>query len=237
MTENCVRIAFLGLACTLLIIPAWAQSPVQSGGIAGRVVSGEGTPVSGVSVYAMPTDRPVKGRMRYFTTDEQGRFLISRLAPGAYAVRAFKLDAGYPDPMFAFFNTTQNLFPTVIVTADRVSETMVKLGNRGAKLLVRVLDRDTGETIEPADMELRRVDNPKIWLNSHSTNDPEYPGILRTWVPSLTAFSVRISADGYGDWSTKEATDIPCCRILVLYPEEERTLVVRLERKAPQRPR
>lgn len=231
--RHCREVLVLTLTCAIFMCQARTQSRTQLGAIGGIVVSGEGLLVSNASVYAVPVNTAMAGRCRYFHTNEKGRFLIDQLAPGMYVVHAFKLDAGYPDAWFAFFRTDENYFPKVAVTAGRVSETTVNLGRKGALLSVRVFDDATGKLIESAGMQLTREDNPNNFLNTHSSH-PDDPGMQRTWVPSLTAFAVRISADGYSDWSTEDATDIPCCRTLVLYPEEERTLVVRLKREGSQ---
>lgn len=140
---------------------------------------------------------------------------------------AFKLSQGYPDPgFFAFFVTDRNHFPTVTVGAGRVTETTVNLGLKAARLSVRVLDGGTGRPIDRARLELVRADDPTNRLSAGSSV-PGHPGTLQSWVPSLTAFSVRVHAEGYQNWSTQDESDAGR-RTLFLQPEEEKVLVARL---------
>ncbi len=229
---------FILALAILLSIPVLVLSAVDSGSISGVVVSGGGTPVGDARVCAIPADRPINGRIPNFPADGQGRFRIGGLSPGRYSVIAFKLSEGYPDPgVFAFFATDRNHFPTVTVEAGRVTETTVNLGLKAGRLSIRVLDGRTGRPVTSAGMELVRRDDPQNSLSTGARLGDD-PGTVWSWVPPLTPFSIRISADGYASWSTEDEAD-PALRFLQLQPQEERVLVVKLEPRAtgPGRPR
>ena len=78
---KCVRFAFLGLAAALLAAGASAQA---TGGIDGRITDETRAALPGVTVEVTS---PELAEARVVVSDTQGRFRVTLLPPGTYAVR------------------------------------------------------------------------------------------------------------------------------------------------------
>src|SRR5208282_188051 len=131
---------------------AQAQTaPPSTGEIKGTVTDQDGSPISGATVYAIPqglafhdiTPRSVK-------TDSNGRFdFHGGLQLEAYKIYSQKEADSYPDPFDGFYAAANDQVPKVDLTPNQPSASVtVKLGDKAALLVGRVIDADTGAVLK-----------------------------------------------------------------------------------------
>jgi protocatechuate 3,4-dioxygenase beta subunit len=145
-------------ALTVFLVATLTQAaaPAATGGISGRVTAdGTNAPVAGARVMIFPAGRPPAGPSGpppQATTDQDGRFVFDRLAPGDYRLDVQKTGfAPLAVPM-----TPPRLFT---VTAGQMATADLQL-QRGAVIAGRVTDT-TGQPITDARMmALRRAPAP-----------------------------------------------------------------------------
>jgi carboxypeptidase family protein len=130
---------------------AQAQTaPPSTGEIKGTVTDQNGSPVSGATIYAVPqglvfddiTPRSVR-------TDSNGRFdFHGGLQLVAYKIYSQKEADSYPNPLDQFYAAANDQAPMVDLTPNQPSASVtVKLGDKAAVIVGRVIDRDTGAVL------------------------------------------------------------------------------------------
>jgi len=175
----------------------WQDAPrasTNSGAVKGQVLDAEGQPVSGAEVIALKIDSGM-GKVPTAHTDEQGMFLIKRLAPGTYRISISKREDGYPPTDSPFYSAGFLEVPQVTVyEGQTTSDIAVGIGTKAAKLVGRVVDTTTNKLITSQDVQvtLRRIDNPDY---SYKTG-PDVNGNLTILVPPVP-FTIEVSAQGY----------------------------------------
>ena len=173
-------------------------------GIEGRVLTAEGNPVSGATVF-FERENFLRGALPSATTDRQGRFAIRDLSPGTYLVYASKEADGYPLPTSTFHATGSIAISHVEVREQAVtSGVVVQLAPRAGRLIGRIMNAATNRPIERgAQITLRHADDPERFLVTSSDIEGNF-NILIPPVPVM----VEVSAPGYQSWQYR-STDSP----------------------------
>ena len=200
----------------------------QFGAIEGRVLDTQGNPIAGAKVDTYPLDRPDASAppITYVAyTDEKGRFFLDGVLPGRHMVYASKEDQGYPDTFFAFFVADPEAVPKVSVSDKQVTQGVdIRLGEKAAKLVGRVMDARTGQPVEDAEIIFYRADNPSI---SYTTGPNESEGRFRRLIPSIP-FKIKVSAPGYEDWYYRKEGAQDQADVLLLAPNAVEELNISL---------
>ena len=143
--------SFLTLGLLVASLFAHSQTKDQPDGeIKGTVADQDGSPVAAATVYAIPQGLSFDGiTPRSVKTDRNGKFDLRGALPlGEYKVYSRKDEDSYPDRSSNFFADSKIKWPTVDLTQDHPSATIkVKLGEKAAVLVGRVIDADTGAAL------------------------------------------------------------------------------------------
>jgi Carboxypeptidase regulatory-like domain len=132
---------------------AHAQTGAQpiAGEIKGTVTDPNGIPVSGATVYAVPQGLTLNDiTPRTVKTDGSGRFDFR----GGFPLETYKLYSrkegdSYPDPFDRFYAKSKDEAPAVDLTPAHPSATVtVKLADKAATIVGRVIDADTGAILK-----------------------------------------------------------------------------------------
>jgi len=147
----------LVLSFFLAFYTGQAAAPEVTGGIAGRVLAdGTNAPIAGAQVIVVPAG-PRTGGVAFIppahvTTDQDGRFALSKLAPGEYTFMVHKTG-------FAPLNDPMERLRTFTIVAGQALNVEVSL-QRGGVIAGRVLDPN-GEPLSDARvMAMRRMPAP-----------------------------------------------------------------------------
>lgn len=188
------------------------------GTITGTVVDDAGKPVAGAKVHIAENKFVVHRLIRFYETDDGGRFHIADVPWGTYVVMAGKEDAGYPDLAFNFYNNLA--LPDVTLAEDFPSvDVIVKIGPKaGVFDLAPVTDAATGKEIPLASVTLRRAANPDLSVSVSATQ-------RRILVPALTDVLIEVTAEGHKAWPPTGSAEGK----LFLKPEEVKKLQVVLQ--------
>jgi hypothetical protein len=177
------------IALLFLIEALYASS---TGSISGTVLDENGNTVSGAKVEAVNARNGFQGAVRYFRTNDDGRFQIEGLPLGDYRVFAKKEEDGYPDMSSAFYS--DNVFPTAVLTeTNPAAEMLVRLLPKAGILTGSVVDAVTRKPLNPA-LHFRRAQNLKLFLTAGT--EPAF----RVLVPSDVPVTLEISVPGYLRW-------------------------------------
>jgi hypothetical protein len=193
-----MRLAIL-LALLSRLTPAQdtAHLPeANPGAIEGAVLSADGVPLGGATVYALPRQATYTGRLLPVKTDELGRFRLAGVRPGETVIYAYDLEQGYLDPEPAF-NSGNKYLAVVTVVAGGVTAVQVKLGPKCAYLVGSVENSRNGAPIRAASFKLSRADDPNIWL---STAPADENGHFRLGVPSAAPIDLQVDAEHFSPW-------------------------------------
>jgi hypothetical protein len=191
------------------------------------VVDAVGNPVSHSKVTADPIDtRGVVLGMAIpqCITDAAGRCTLSNLEPWTYRVSASKVEDGYPETLYYFFNSPENPRTTVTFSVDHTEEDLVlPIGKKGGLLRGTVTDAKTGKGIN-ANVSFCWVSNPGSFISGSGLTNAQF----RIVVPSGIAFTMVVSQDGYRPWTyTSAGGRTP--NAIELGPGEELVLDIRLQ--------
>ncbi len=168
------------------------------------------------------------GKVPMTYTDERGVFEFKRLAPGTYKISVSKKEDGYPPTDFPFYAVGYPAVPEVSVAAGQtVSDVVVHLGPKAARLTGRVVDAATHRLIPGRGVRimLRRVDDPD---NTYVTA-PDAAGKIDILAPPMP-FTVEVSASGYETWRYGREGSGGGADSLQMKPAESRELKVSLRR-------
>src|SRR5688572_17047348 len=102
-----MKVILIMILSGLLVLALTAfQQPVKptTGTLEGVVRDLEGKPITEATVLAAE-ERVGRSRRFKTITDSNGKFVLSKVAPGEYVVKAYKESAGIPDAFTSFHNT------------------------------------------------------------------------------------------------------------------------------------
>jgi hypothetical protein len=221
-------VLMISIMILTLCVGGLAQQPAESkasavGAIKGRVLN-EVIPASEAKVYAAPSDRPLSGRLPFTHTDSQGRFLLNDLAPGKYTVYAGTKDRIVNPAMLSAFMVADPKSRVRIEVLDHqiIGDLELHLEPEPAKLIGQLVDAETGQPVQKAQMLLCREDNPRNCFGTSANGRFELP------VPSV-GFSIKVSAPGYRTWHYGAHGSEKGSGILKLLPGSNEELVISLQ--------
>jgi hypothetical protein len=164
------------------------------------------------------------GRRFSTYTDKHGEFYLDPVEPGTNEVYTAKEDEGYPDSASPFVNPAT--IPKVLVREHQVTRGVeIKLGPKGGKLVVRIVDATSNKPIETATLVLFAADNP---ANSFSSGPNKPHGQFQFLVPSVP-LRIKISAPDYEDWRYKEENASAEPGKILLSPGSVKGLIILLQ--------
>jgi hypothetical protein len=137
----------------------------------------------------------------------------------------------HPDTFFAFYVADPRAVPQVGVFQQQVTDVVVQLGPKAAKMILQVFDADTNDQIEGAAVELRRPEDPNAYV-SLSCIPSESTGKCEILVPPLPT-NIKVSKSGYDEQDLTGQLG-PRPDVATLNPGETKYLSVRLRRKKAQ---
>jgi hypothetical protein len=193
-----MRAAVLLILLTRAAVAQDAQlaHDATTGTIEGTVLSGDGSPLAGATVYALPRHSTYVGRLLPVKTDELGRFRLTSVKPGETVIYAYDLEEGYLDPHAAFNSGNKFLAVVTVVSGGTVSAE-VRLGPKCAYLFGTVQSSQNGAPVRAASFKLSRADDPNIWLSTAPVDDS---GHFRLGVPSATPIDLQVDAERFSPW-------------------------------------
>jgi hypothetical protein len=188
----------------LLLPVASAQTAQQDPlVIKGQVLDDQERPVSGAYVIASP-DGGLRGRVPSASSDSRGEFRIVVYKSDSFKVTASKPADGYPSSANPFYYPTEDSLAHVWVLEGQAAPfATVRLGPKAGNLAGRVVDAETGRSIEDFQITLCRAEAPRY---CHRQPSKSSGGRFNILVPAAP-FTVQISASGYEDWYGAERGD------------------------------
>lgn len=190
------RIFILALAIHIVTFPLLSQT----GEVEGRVFGISGDPVQGAHVYALSAESINPARHLEVLTDAKGEFLLENVHEGQNEIHAYAPELGYPDNMFAVFQTAP--VPVVTVNAGAVIRGVeVHLGPRPGTLAGEVVDRQTRKPLPTASITLSWADRPDFYARSSVGQDGRF-----TFLVPVRPLLVVVTCDGYRTWKSTALT-------------------------------
>jgi hypothetical protein len=200
------------------------------GGIEGYAFDNEGRPVNRAVISLERVDS-LKSLVPSTSSDEQGSFRFSNLRPGVYRIHGGKEEDGYPNSMYRIYSGGVQESPQVTITNNQVvSNVIIRLGPKAAKLKGIITDAETGLPIENARITLSCPDVPNSKLMT-GPNKLGSKGVFELLAPSRP-FSLEVEADGYEDWYYPLNKTTGALETLRMSPEVTSELNVKLQRRA-----
>jgi hypothetical protein len=197
-----------------------------AGSAQGIVLGGDGKPLAGASVCAVPHLDNLINASRRTETDEAGRFELKDVPAGDVDLRAYKETDGYPKAYYDFYVMPGEVMPEVhIDSGQTVTGVVIQLGARAARLSIQMIDENHIPLEGRGELILSRLDQPE-------TAEP-YKVILKTQdslpVPP-TPFRLMVKLDGYETWHSGGRNWRGLGGVISPKPGESMTLIVRLKR-------
>jgi hypothetical protein len=193
------------------------------GRIEGIVLYEDGEPAKGATVSAFPLDRGLGGRVPSADSDELGRFEISRLWLGKFAVTAKKEGEGYPDTNWGFYSDRRVAPITLSLSHPSATETIL-LGPKAGILVGTVANAVSGAPVDPC-VDFHRASDPNNSLSGTGLVNAHY----RVLVPSDHDVIMKIWREGYLPWYYPGTNNKAGAKALHLKSGEKRTVNIRLQ--------
>jgi hypothetical protein len=142
---------FLVLILASGALLAQSQTKHSSGEIRGTVIDRNGSPVSAVTIYAVPQGLMLDDvTPRSIKSDRNGVFdFRAGLQFGTYKLYSRKDADGYPDPFDSFYADAEGPPTTVDLTQEHPSSTVtLKLGRQAAVVSGKIIDANSGALLK-----------------------------------------------------------------------------------------
>jgi Carboxypeptidase regulatory-like domain len=173
--------------------PVVSTAPAEAyGSIRGSIVTNDGKPFEGATVYALPALN-MRQQLRA-KTDSNGKYLLAGVPPGEAFVSVFDEEKGYPYNFFSFFIMPGEEPQKVLVTAQReTSDVNFKLGEKAGRLQLEILDDSGAPITGSAQLVFTRPDLPGNYKMSAGDN-------ISLLVPPVP-FRLSINVNGFSQWT------------------------------------
>jgi hypothetical protein len=189
--------SYLVVAVAALILSASAHAQTALGSVQGRVFDANNNAIVGATVY--PVTGPTgTGLQHAVITNSDGRFMLDNLAPGAYALSAFKVADGYGDVANPFYQTDGSQLTQANVTSGTENaDISITLGQPGGTLHVVAYDAVTNQPITTLTYSMHQRNNSGAVLIGKQN-------IPADFLLPPTDVVVRFDALGYATWEYHE---------------------------------
>jgi hypothetical protein len=160
--------------------------PMGVGCLEGIALDNTGAPVPGLAITLNPLDGTFRDVLPHGKTDETGKFRIREIQPAPYLILVEK--AG--EYIWSWDTASGGEIPSVTVVPSTQSECQflkLPVGPRVARVTLSVLDAVTGRELTP-NLQFLKV---------KKEGGAYFGGTTSVAVPSLTALTVTVSAEGY----------------------------------------
>lgn len=187
-------IPVLTLFALMFCVPCLCgQTEPSAGAIEGRVINEEGIGIKEATVYAVAAE-DIRSRITT-KSGAGGAFSMTGLPAGNFYLHAYKESAGYPDDLFAFFNTNIGSPVKVPVAAGQTTfDVRIQLGPPAGYLRLSI--RNDQDAPVAAQLEFTRID---LGIRgTYKTAVAAEPKVTIMVPPR--AFRLTIEADGYAPW-------------------------------------
>jgi len=190
------RTLALIISCLPLVVGS-AQQKKGTGVIHGTVVSQNGQPGKGISLYAEPLD--VGGQFPSTKSNDHGEYRFENLHWGRYTVFADDDDAGYSGEVIDDSNQ-----PSVEISrAHPEAEFRVVVPPKAGLLQIHLTNRKTGAAIPWMGLTVAPMEEPRRSIN-HTCKSSEL--IL---VPPDKNLILHITANGFREWEESAGAGKP----------------------------
>jgi hypothetical protein len=182
-----------------------------------------GRPISGAEVDAESVGDSAVGKgVRLALTDASGAFIFHPLKFGTYKLYGLKPEAGFPDTKFEIYvENYHKAVATVSATSPNVFVTVV-VGPKAGFVRLRVLDKNTRQSIANPTITLRRLDTG-VWVSPGQDSD------VPILVPPSIPTQLTVEAKGYVTWSNYDSNKANADALLKVKSGDEIQLTVELE--------
>jgi Carboxypeptidase regulatory-like domain len=202
MARNFINRLRLLRTCTLtLCIHAFAlHASPPTGEVDGRVIGASGEPVQGARVYSLPTESANPGRHVEVLTGPTGGFLLTNVREGQNEIHAYAPEIGYPDNLFAAFQTAP--VPVVAVKAGTaIHGIVIHFGPKPGTLAGEVVDDKTRKPLPTASITMSWVDRPEYSVRSSVGQDGRF-----TFNVPVRPLLISVICPGYQPWKSSPVT-------------------------------
>jgi len=198
------------------------QRPWCRGLIYGTVFDLGGRPAKGVQLTAWPLGVGLGTLLPSVTSDESGRYRFAHVCPGRYAVIADDEKVAYESasPMTNEFLYGSPVHEVRIDASHARAELPVHLPPKPGFLHVRVTDRDTKQEVQKCTVTLAVSGQDTLPELSSLFESAEQNHVVE--VPPDKDVVVRITADGFQEWSEHKVVHVPSGTQATLDAELER---------------
>jgi len=198
------------------------QRPWCRGLIYGTVFDLGGRPVRGVQLTAWPLGVGLGALLPSVTSDESGQYRFAHVCPGRYAVIADDEKVAYQSasPMTNEFLYGSPIQEVRIDASHGRAELPVHLPPKPGFLRVRITDRETKQEVQKCTVTLAVPGQDTLPELSSLFESAEQNHVVE--VPPDKDVIVRITADGFQEWSERKVVHIASGTQATLEAELER---------------
>ena len=201
------------------------QTPeVNAGSICGTVINETGAPAALTGVTAIYVGGAHTGPYPSARTDQGGRYCVTNIQPGEYAMSASDPEKGYP-MLGSLFYALHAPEPRIRIAPETLHAHLDwQIPYKAGFLRVRLTDLSTGIPIKVMSTELSFAGDSLRYMHGS-----EYSNQVLLVPPNERVF-LKVTAPGYDSWPEGESQG----RLVDLLPGQEETLSVSLRPKVPQ---
>ena len=191
--------------------------------VEGQVLNLEGSPISEADVLSFAVGARDQSKAPPVRANREGQFSLRLNQPGRYVILASQEKEGYAKAFLPAYGVPAVPPPEVDVDEGHSRHSLViRLGPKLGRLTARVLDAETHRPVEKGQVELQvRSDH-----NALVRQKPYSKGQFQLSLPPRL-FNLRVSAEGYQDWSGNGSNEQPEFFVVELGDHREITVLLR----------